>query len=182
MRPDLVDFQIEESQTGLVYPWFTHPFLDWLKKQDLKEYNWLEFGAGLGTAWLRSRCRWVDTVETNQGWIGHAQAECDRFQLANGLLHWTEETSFLDGCNKPYQIISVDGIFRDMVMHWAIDYFESGVGGILIADNYDQDFVWPNPTCKDRLAKYAEHKHIQPDHTNHNGKPWNTSWWYIMPK
>lgn len=50
MNKELVEWQLQEENTGLIYPWWTHPFLEVLKTWDLSKVNWLEFGGGRSTA------------------------------------------------------------------------------------------------------------------------------------
>ena len=51
---ELVEWQVID-ENGLVMPWWTHPFLDVLKTWNLSNKNWLEFGGGKSTTWLRSK-------------------------------------------------------------------------------------------------------------------------------
>ena len=76
MNKELVEWQLQEENTGLIYPWWTHPFLEVIKKWDLSKVNWLEFGGGRSTSWLRSKCLWVDTIEANPEWAAVAEQEC----------------------------------------------------------------------------------------------------------
>ena len=51
MNIDLVEWQIRSEKNGLVYPWWSHPFIEVLEGWDLSDKFMLELGAGLGTAW-----------------------------------------------------------------------------------------------------------------------------------
>lgn len=190
---DLVEWQ-KYAPNGLVYPWWTHPFLDVLETWDLKDKNWLEFGGGRSTAWLRSKCKWVDTIEANTEW---AQAACDECinnnlhngdifgkDLPDGVQDRKQEYFELLPCNRiiprteKYDIISVDGIWRYECLQWALDHFK-GRGGILIADNWMQDYVWISPPAEELMAPYKINRFYQPDHINHEGKPWSTVYWEL---
>lgn len=191
MNTDLVEWQ-KIAPNGLVYPWWTHPFLDELEKWDLKEKTWLEFGGGRSTAWLRSKCKRVDTIESNVLWANTATTECHENGLTNGnvynklkdlpdgLQQRKQEYFDLIPTGEKYDIISVDGIWRTECLAWALNHFK-GREGILIADNYDQDFVWISPFADELMKHYKNSEHIfyQPNHTNHEGKPWNTRYWEI---
>jgi hypothetical protein len=72
----------------------------------------------------------------------------------------------------------VDGIWRYEMLQWALDHFK-GRGGLLIADNWQQDYVWISPPAEDLMSKYTIHKFIQPNHINHEGRPWQTVYWEI---
>lgn len=183
----LVEWQIY-APNGLVYPWWTHPFLEILETWDLKDKTWLEFGAGHSTAWLRSKCKWVDSVEANSEWAGQANADCMDAGLPNGYIHSMEladgvqDTKHLYFRLIPegtqYDTISIDGIWRYECLQWALDHFK-GRGGIIIADNWQQDFVWISPAADILMSPYQIHRFFQPGHTNHEGRPWNTSYWII---
>jgi hypothetical protein len=189
-RLDLVEWQRQSPESGLVQCWWTHPFLDWMDTRDFSKKTWLEFGAGLGTAWLRSKSHFVDTIEANREWALRAALECELFGLNNGDIY-CYQNDLRDGVvledlpkymalipQKQYDVISIDGIYRTEMVQWAIDHLK-GRNGILIADNFDQDFVWISPAAEEMLAPYKRNKFLQPNHINHNGKPWNTSYWII---
>jgi len=186
---DLVEWQ-KLDPNGLVYPWWTHPFLNELENWGLEDMTWLEFGGGRSTAWLRSRCKFVVTLECNEEWADQAVSDCESKGLDNGAIYCRQINEGSQSQIKEYfalipqdlkfDIISVDGIFRTECLQWAIDHFK-GRKGILIADNYDQDYVWISPKADEIMMPYKKSETIfyQPDHTNHEGKPWNTRFWII---
>jgi|ERR1700677_1601038 len=189
-HPELCEWQRVNSETGLVECWWTHPCLDVINTWVLKEKNWLEFGAGLGTAYLRSKCKWVDSIEANNDWAAKATKYCNHNALYNGVVYSADIPDGMpdrmaqyfdlipDGSldilqKRVYDIISVDGIWRNECLKWAIDHFK-GRGGILVVDNMDQDFVWISPAANELMASYPCEIYYQPGHTNHEGKSWNT--------
>jgi hypothetical protein len=183
---ELVEWQIY-APNGLVYPWWTHPFLEVLEKWDLKETTWLEFGGGRSTAYLRSRCKWVDTIEANSEWASQAHKDCAGANLSNGVIYSSDIPDGIQGMQEKYfgmipdtvyDIISIDGIFRTEAIQWAINHFK-GRDGVLVLDNLDQDFVWISPKAMELLEPYKGEIFIQPNHTNHEGKPWNTRYYKI---
>lgn len=184
---DLVEWQ-KYAPNGLVYPWWTHPFLEELETWELSDKTWLELGAGRSTAWLRSKCKWVDSIEANEEWGHQAAYDCEVNSLVNGRII---SKTLPDGVQErkkeffdlfpawiKYDIISVDGIWRYESLQWALNHFK-GSGGILIADNWQQDFVWISPPAEELMKPYQIHRYFQPDHINHEGKPWNTVYWRI---
>lgn len=187
---ELVEWQIMDVD-GLVYPWWTHPFLDVLKTWELHDKNWLEFGGGRSSAWLRKKCAWVDTIEANIEWGKQVEADCNNNKLNNGricvadLFDGVQEQKkyFFDLIpdDKQYDIISVDGIWRYECLEWALKHFGSRKG-IIIADNWQQDYVWISPPAEELMSKYKIKIYIQPNHTNHEGKPWKTVYWVINDK
>lgn len=183
----LVEWQ-KPAPNGLVYPWWTHPLLDVLEQADFSRSTWLEFGAGRGTAWLRSKCRWVDTIETSDQWAADVDLECREHGLLNGSIHGQH---LHDGVSehmapyfamipdRQYDVISVDGIFRDECLQWALDHFK-GRGGLLIVDNLDQDYVWISEKAMELMKGYPCEIYYQPFHIHHEGRPWNTRL-YLVP-
>jgi hypothetical protein len=186
---ELVEWQIHDPENGLVMCWWTHPFLDVMRTWDLKEKTFLEFGAGRGTAWLRQRCKWVDSIEANSQWAGQAQKDCLEAGFDNGAIYSANIADGIQGMQssyfglipgRQYDVISIDGIYRTEAIEWAINHFK-GREGLLIVDNLDQDFVWISPKAMELLEPYKGEIFIQPNHINHEGKPWNTRY-YIIPK
>lgn len=185
---ELCEFQKQDEAIGLVYPWWTHPFLEVLDKMDLSEKILLEFGCGLGTSWLRNKCKWVDSIDANDEWAAKAENVCNANVLNNGkifsknLMEGVQGTQYLFFDMIPYEtnydIISVDGIWRYECIEWAVAHFKNREG-VLIVDNYMQDYVFICPAAEELLKNYEQKHFIQPDHTNHDGRPWQTSIFYI---
>jgi len=198
--PELVEWQRIDPQNGLVEPWWTWPCMDVIKTWDLKDKTWLEFGSGLGTPWLRQRCKWVDSIEANREWFEKVTTLCASVgNVGNGLMYTSSHGDIPDGVpsmkdmylelipnsilpyhvigkaanKKDYDIISVDGIYRNECLEWSLNHFK-GRGGILVVDNLDQDYVWISPSANELMAPYPCEIYYQPGHTNHEGKPWST--------
>jgi len=189
-RNDLVEWQRQDPATGLVQCWWVHGFLDWMDTQDFTEKTWLEFGAGLGTAWLRSKSKWVDSIEASRSWAARAAYECEEAKQINGRI-FAHFEDLRDGMaledlpkymtlipEKQYDVISVDGIYRTEMLEWAVNHLK-GRNGLLIADNVEQDFVWISPKAVEIMEPYKKNQFIQKEHTNHEGRPWNTCYWII---
>jgi hypothetical protein len=186
---ELVEWQIY-SPNGLIYPWWTHNFLSELEGWELTDVNWLEFGAGRGTQWLRSKCKWVDSIEANQEWASQAFLDCFQNDLGNGRIKsetiadgvvggWDKYKALIP-TDKQYDIISIDGIYRTECIEWGIEHFK-GRNGVLVLDNLDQDFVWISPKAMELIAPFEEKVFIQENHTNNAGKKWNTRF-VVIPK
>jgi predicted O-methyltransferase YrrM len=79
-----------------------------------------------------------------------------------------------------FNIIVVDGILRNECLQHAIKLL-SKKGGIIIADNWQQDFVWLSPAAEDLMKPYERKIFVQPDHTNHEGNAWKTAI-FTIPK
>lgn len=187
---ELVEWQRRSPTNGLVQSWWTHPMLDLIETWDWKDKTLLEFGCGLGTAWLRDRCKWVDSIDADPEWALRASHVCDINNKANGQIYckkladssgtWDEYIALVPR-ETEYDIISIDGIYRTECIEWAINHF-NGREGLLIIDNLNQDFVWISPKAMELIAPYKGEVFIQPGHTNHEGKPWNTRYIKIPAK
>lgn len=194
---ELVEWQ-KYAPNGLVYPWWTHPFLDVLEIWDLKDKVWLEFGGGRSTAWLRSKCKMVVTIESNSEWANQAMKDCEDSSLWNGRVCYADlpdgvqerkqeyfeliptELIMPDSTFQPlnFDIISIDGIWRYECLEWALNHFK-GREGIIIADNWQQDYVWISQAAEELMKSYKMYQFYQPGHTNHEGRPWSTVYWII---
>ena len=189
ITPALVEWQKLDEDSGIVFPWLTHPFLDEVKTWDLHNKVLLETGAGLSTAWWRSRAKWVDTIEASSIWALRALDYCQSHNLENGKIFCEQIADGIPGemlkyfslipTDKQYDIIIIDGIYRTEMVAWGINHLEKNKGGILIADNFNQDYVWISPKAEELLSEFKINKYIQPGHINHEGRPWNTCWWQI---
>lgn len=185
---ELVEWQRVDPNNGLVEPWLTHPFMEEIKKWKLGDKFILEFGGGRSTAWWRKECKWVDTIDASEEWANQSRMDCQSAGLYNGRIlaktlpdgiqNRKQEYFNLIPGDKYYDIIVNDGIWRYEVLQWALDHFK-GRNGIIIADNWQQDFVWISPPSEELMKSYEIHKFVQPDHTNHEGKPWQTVFWNI---
>ena len=184
----LVEWQRPSPKNGMIQCWWTHPCLDFIESGDWSGKNVLEMGAGRGTAWLRERSKWVDTIEADLAWAEQVRKDCSDYGLGNGRVFAAqlpdgvqdrkgEYFDLLPNDNK-YDIISVDGIWRYEMLQWALDHFK-GRGGLLIADNWMQDYVWISPPAEALMKPYKLNRFVQPNHINHEGNPWNTVYWNI---
>ena len=81
---DLVEWQIRSPKNGMVMCWWTHPLLELIEKWDWSDATMLETGGGRGTAWLRERCKWVDTIEASLEWAEQIKKDCSEYGLDNG--------------------------------------------------------------------------------------------------
>jgi hypothetical protein len=188
MNIELVEWQAHDAGNGLVMPWWTHPFLVVMKNWDLSDKYMLELGAGLGTAWLRDKCKWVDSVDASPEWAERAEQYCQYHDKLNGQISceliadgveggWEQYKKLIPE-NVKYDVISIDGIYRVECIEWALEHFK-GRGGVMIIDNLDQDFVFISPKAMELIEGLEGEVFIQPNHTNHSGKAWNTRYYNI---
>lgn len=187
----LVEWQRIDEENGLVEPWLTWPFMDWVKTLGLSDKIILEFGAGRSTAWWRKKSKWVDSIEANTEWALQAMKDCVESDLTNGAIYYKDINDGMAASGEldkymnlipskqPYDIIIVDGIYRTEILEWAIAHLKVNGGGMLFIDNLDQDFVWISPRANELVAPLEGEIFIQPNHINHEGKPWNTRYYKV---
>lgn len=187
---DLVEWQRIDPENGLVEPWLTWPFMEWVKKMDLSGKTICEFGAGRSTQWWRKKAKWVDSIEANIEWALQATKDCEANNLTNGSIYYKDipdgmaiqylsEYLSLIPNNRVYDIIIIDGIYRTEMIEWSIAHLKGNNGGYLFIDNLDQDFVWISPKALELVAPLEGEIFIQPGHINHEGKPWNSRYYKI---
>lgn len=173
------EWQKLDPTTGLIMPWFTHDFLDRIADMDLSKLRAIEFGAGMSTAYWRARFAHVDSIEANIEWAEAARLLCNDHGLMNGrvfaenLREGTPEDlpPYVNMIPEDdYDVWIIDGIFRTEMVEMAI----ARNARLLFIDNLDQDQVWISPRAMEAIAPYREEVYIQKDHTNHEGKPWNS--------
>lgn len=122
-----------DPKTGLIFPWYTWPCLEWLDGLDLSGKLIYEFGVGDSTQWYRKRGAKVTGVDSDYMWASVAQVSY--------LINQDEYTgSMVFG--RMYDIVCVDGDYRDNCTEPALRHLKSG--GYLIIDNYHQPSVEPN--------------------------------------
>lgn len=185
----LVEWQRIDPENGLVEPWLTWPFMDWVKGEDWSDKNVIMFGAGLGDAWLAKKCKYLTVVERNEDWLVKAAEYAGNNGSFVNYLHRPCNDS--DGkaeyyCQIPddrsYDVIINDDAYRTELCQVAIDYFiQKKDGGIFVCDNFNQDFVWRSPKAIEIMSPYSEKEvaFYQPGHINHEGNSWNTRFWII---
>lgn len=168
-----------DPENGLVECWFTHGSLDWIKHQDWSDKNVLMFGAGMGDKWLAARCKTLVIIERKEDWYSKCASNAAAntqyiFRPCNDGSGQADYYTEIPDWFKPDVIIN-DDAYRTEVCEVAVNYFKSNQNGILVCDNYDQDYVWISPKAINILEPFNKHIHPQLDHTDHEGKCWKTA-------
>ena len=182
----LVEWQKIDPKSQLVFPWFTHPMLDILSEIDFSEKTVLEFGGGRSTAWWRDRAKWVTTVETNREWAQTIVEECQDHGLHNGRIYYAQLNEgdshnakrYVEAGKSlgPYDVVIVDGILRYECLEYALTLPRPL---LLIADNWQQDYVWISPKAEELMKPYPITVCVQENHTNNEGNKWKTVFWEL---
>ena len=159
MSEILEGYRKRDPETGLIFPWYTWPCLDWLKGLDLKDKTIFEYGVGDSTLWYRAKGALVWGVDSNVEWANKVW-----LSLALGRGEYIECINY--GPREGYDIIVIDGSYRDDCTELSLANLKPG--GYLIIDNYHQASVEPNIwTETDRLIKgMATTIYYQPGHND----------------
>jgi len=158
-----------DESCGLIFPWYTKPFIDKLKTWDLPNWRVFEYGCGDSTIWWRYHVKEVLSVDTNLEWANKT-----------GSIFIKDKTDFINSpikyCdNQKFDCIIIDSEpvdWRDECIPVAMNCLENG--GYLIIDNYNQKTVnlehWPNVN---NLLKDLPHEVFKQDgHVD-----WKTAYW-----
>lgn len=187
---DLSFGQRIDETNGLVECWFTHGCLDWIKEQDWSDKNIIMFGAGLGDVWLAKRCKDIVIIERNLEWIERC-IEIEREHSCTNINYIHRPCNDSSGMDKYYleipngfepDVIISDDSYRTEAVDMAIKYFKNKQGGgVLICDNYWQDYVWKSPIAIEWLEPFEKLIFPQPDHTDfeEEGCEWKTAIHFI---
>lgn len=184
---DLYFGQRIDPENGLIECWFATPALDEIKLMDLTDKVIIMFGAGMGDVWLSRRCKELHVVERNRhgGWLEKC-IENKKANNADKLIYHLVPVDDCHGHDKEYldilnhinaDVIISDDAYRYEVVERAIPYFKNKGGGILICDNYWQDYIWKSPKAIDLLKPFEKHIHSQPNHVDYEeeGCEWKTA-------
>lgn len=173
-----------DPENGLVECWFTWGALDEIKGMDLSDKNILAYGSGLGDLWLSKRCKKLIVIERTEEWINKGMLAAKN-ESAYNLEYIFRPCADCTGMDKYYleipkefepDVIISDDAYRTEACQLAIDYFTQRIsGGILICDNYWQDYVWKSPTAIKILEPFNKHIHECATHTDHEGDMWKTA-------
>lgn len=167
----LVGGRLIDPRNGLIFPWYTKPFLEKLCSWDIKNWRVFEYGCGDSTFWWRENVNQVISIDTNREWSDKCLSNytSDREEFINYPLNFIEEEKF--------DCIIIDGEpieWRDYCTEIAIKSLKKG--GILIIDNYKQDTVllgnWP---LTDNLLVDKENEVLKQE----NHIDWKTGYWII---
>lgn len=169
-----------DPENGLIESWFTHGALDEIKAMDLSDKIILMYGAGMGDVWLSKRCKELHIIERNPEWA----IDCEAKKQPN-MAYYFRPCNDSSGMDKYYleipnglkpDIIISDDAYRTEAVEEAIKYFKQKEGGgILICDNWWQDYVWLSPKAIEMAEPFEKHIHAQTDHKDHSGNCWKTA-------
>lgn len=188
----LMDFQKMDPVTGLVFPWLTHPALEYFAEHNFSEKTVLEWGGGKSTLWWATKAKHVVIVERNREWIDYIISMSttlgirDKITIIHNEIEAGENAYKSRYLNQPFQlgltydVIVVDDWFRDEAVAMAMCSINAY--GMIIADNFDQDYVWDARIAK-RLfdGNFIGGIFEQAGHKDHQGRKWKTAIYVNTP-
>jgi hypothetical protein len=116
------------------FPWYTSTCLEWLNSLDLEGKRVFEYGLGHSTLWYKAKGAITFGVDNDLDWclkVGGAQCETSFYPYVTSIEQY-----------DPFDIIVIDGEFRDDCTVYALENLKKG--GYLIIDNYLQASVPTN--------------------------------------
>lgn len=172
--------------SGLVQPWFTHPALDVIETWDLRGKRVLEWGAGLSTLWWADRVgpdgkvHAIEHVGAGEWWpkLQAAVADLPQVELRQaGELTCLDPSEYARTPPGHWDVVIIDGT----PCHMRTDCLWSALAlprpFWLIVDNWQQDRVYLDERAVAMMAPFRGDFYVQGDHTDHDGRPWQTAIW-----
>ena len=153
------EWQFVDPSNGYMFPWYVLPMLEELVTWDVSQWEIFESGGGASTIWWAVKCKHVTVLETSKEWLNRIKEFATKQGLDNitYLLEWEEFPNSL----RPYHYqghlsrqvtmfdaVIADGSFRCETCKEAPWHLKEG--GILIADNFQQQGIWDS-----KLATFA---------------------------
>jgi hypothetical protein len=187
----LVEWQRVSPVNNLVQCWFTHPCLDWMEQQDWTDKKVLQYGSGLGDAWLAKKSKYLISIERNNEWAMRVQEYVSENNIDNYELHYRPLN---DGENQHERyiklpvsyntqdvfvpdVIIVDDAYRLECIKYAISLKRNL---ILVVDNWMQSYVFLNTEARDILEPYEKLIFEQKDHKDNDGvNKWKTGVFFL---
>lgn len=126
-----------DGKLGIPYPWYTKTALEFLETLDLSGKAIFEYGVGESTFWWKRKTPFVCGVDNDIEWALKVRSFGRPFFLE--YVSCIESSPY-----KPYDIVIIDGVWRDECTEYALKALKPG--GLLIIDNYKQPSVqaeWP---------------------------------------
>jgi hypothetical protein len=133
---------------GNPLPWYTYPFILFLKPRLKPNFRVFEYGSGNSTRWYAARVERITAVEHDSAWIAQIKPKL----LSNAsVLERPLGDSYVKSVQSAgalFHIIVVDGRNRVKCAKFASDFLTPD--GVLILDNSERDWY---QHAKDYLAE-----------------------------
>lgn len=184
--------QYFDKRCGVLFPWYSKPFLDFLATLDTSSWNVFEYGSGFSTLWYAVNCATVTSVEDDGTWASGVSNYLQEAGITNAnVMHERGGPDIFDsGEGSPYvmsiyktdtlyDVVVVDGVHRNACVKHAVKKLKKN--GILIFDNFNQKSI--GGSCDSVLEELKEYQHmsfLHPVELHPNGiNDWLTDCWFI---
>lgn len=161
-----------DAVSGLILPWFTHGALDEILTWDLAGKTVLEWGGGASTAWWASKARAVAVVEHNPKWLN---GTVGRVRVCVVPEFDAAAYAQIPAGMVP-DIVCIDGLWRRECLAAALRLPRPVT---IIFDNWQQGPGFIDPVAAEMMAPFEGRFYVQPNHTDHDGRPWETAIWRL---
>lgn len=168
------------DDNSVMMPWYTRPCLEWLDKLLINRICVFEYGCGASSLWYASRFANIQGIDNNQNWLflpdddrGGRQCCADNQEkYVRGPLLDFYGTGISKSAIGWYDLVIIDGIYRDDCTEWALKALKKG--GYLIADNFEQPSVEPFwPKTRELTKNLPISIYKEPTHPD-----WQTAVWH----
>jgi predicted O-methyltransferase YrrM len=179
---DISAKQYVDPTCGILFPWFTKPFLDILATWDLSNADIFEWGAGHSTIWYATKCKSLISVETNKEFYISVkerliEKNLTNVEFFNFCVDVPEEApkyvSIIDRNDKKYDYVSIDGSLRNECGVTCVKHLKPG--SIVILDNANQLSIGGMNTPIFDALKHCQHFSFL--HPWHKFGDWRTDYW-----
>lgn len=162
---ELYEWRWKDDSNGLVFPYYTKPFLDELSTWDLSDKIVFEYGCGSSSQWWANKCKKLYGVENNREYFDTVTKEIG--DIAD--IKFQERPvafvgSIFNGVKYDIVIIDCDPVsLRDECIGAAL--YALNDGGILVLDNFMQKSVWmPTEKTLNKIRNRPQRMYRQADH------------------
>jgi len=134
-------YKTKESvdKNGNPIPWNTYPFLSFIEQRLKHEFNVFEYGSGNSTIWYAQKVSSIIAIDHNKEWYEKVKEILP--QNAEVLLSSDTDANMysneISKLGNKYNIIIVDGIFRNESLAASLDYLKDD--GVVVFDDTERD-------------------------------------------
>lgn len=153
-----LQWRYEDTETGLVMPWYTLPTLQWLKKQETRKWKVFEYGCGYSTIWWRVNSEQLYSIDSDPVWA-----------YAMGAEFLPDENAYVSAihsvwANRFFDCVIVDGLHRERCA--LTGYQLVAENGFMIIDNWEETGGFDCSRIKTMLKDWKLTVHQQPNHSD----------------
>jgi hypothetical protein len=135
------EWRYRDAETKQPTPWYVRPVVEMLYGMDMSLKSVFEYGVGDSTKWYHDRGAYVFGVDGDYEWVL-------KVKDYSNVRHWHQDIWYIGSIEEhktKFDIIVIDGLYRDQCLERAIRYIEKD--GMIIIDNFEQPSAdlphWP---------------------------------------